>query len=363
MKGLKVFSLILISIFLTISAGFSQSAGASALKTYLNAMEGYKLKTAYNSVAPEEMKYKTFQQFAKENPVPFLKAMQMANKNFFKFRIVNEKAAEPNNIIVETMDIEFPDSDITYAQLYKILQMSGKNKKNSPSLTRPADILKIMRQMFKKEGINKIPFKKVKKKMSVIKVKNKWYVKPGWKAEAMAKKEKEQARELAQKAQRAEFDARSVVNKVNFSGKYIDLEKSVARLKELAKLSPESEYIKGELSRLTKVKDNYNKVRIKAVAIADLPQGFKSLTIEIRNESELAVENFMIEYSLLDGKDNVLKKVDDANIYGSDTLEPPQMGGLKPGTSGKKVIPVSADKSIEKWEKTQIKLKSIHFAR
>ncbi len=363
MKGLKVFLLILISFFSTISVGFSQSAGISALKTYLNAMEGFKLKTAYSFVAPEEIKYKTFRQFEKENPVPFLKAMQMANRNFFKFRIVNEKNTKPDNIIVETIEIKFPGSNITYAQFYKILQMSGRNKKNSSKLTKPADILKTMQKMLKKDGINEIPFKKVEKKISVIKVKNKWYVKPGWKAEAKAKKEKEKARETAQKAQRAEFDAHSTVNKVNFSGKYIDLEKSIARLKELKKLSPDSKYIKDELSRLTKVKDNYNKVKIKAVDIADSPQRFKLLTIEIRNESELALENFMIEYTLLDGKGKVLKKVDDANIYGSDTLEPPRMGGLKPGETGKKVIPVSADKSIEKWEKTQIKLKSLHFAR
>ncbi len=362
MKKSKVFLLIpVLIIFSTISVAFSQSAGVSALKAYLKALEDFKFKTAYNYVAPEEMKYKSFNQFTKENPVPFLKAMRMADKNFFKFKIINQKGAKPDNIIVKTTQIVFPDSDMTNGLLYKIIQMSIRNRK---SIKEPAVILETLQKMFKKEGIKEIPFKKATKKMSVIKVKNKWYVKPGWKKKAMAEKEKEKAREMEQKAQKAEFDARSVVNKFDFSGKYIDLKKSVAKLKELAKLSPDSKYIKDELSRLINVKDNYNKVKIEASGRADgSSPSLKLLTVRIINESKLTVETFMIEYSLLDGKGKVLRKVDDPNIYSSDSLEPPQVGGLKPGKSGKKTVLVNSDKSIKKWEQTQIKLKSIHFAR
>ncbi len=366
MKVFKLVSLLLVlTILLPITSGFSKSDdGIITLKAYLKSLEIFNLNAAYNFVDADEKKYKKLEEFTKENPVLFLKAMRLENKNFLKFKIVNEAGAKPDNIIVETTDLSFPDPDVTYVQIYQMLKMESKRKKKKVNLKTPAGILKAFKGMMKKSGMKKIPFKTVKKKMSVVKVKNNWYVKPGWKEEVLAKQEQEKAREMEQKKQRAEFDARSVAGKASFSGIYTDIENAVSKLKELGKLAPDSKLIKDELARLSKIKDNYKKVTIKALEIKGNIMGkLKKLGIEVKNDSKLTVETYRIEYSLLDANGKVLNKVEDANIYGSDTFDPPVMGGLKPGKSGKKDILVSVDASTEKWAKTEIKLISIHFAR
>ncbi len=312
---------------------------------------------AYGLVAADEKKYKKLKEFTQENPVPFFKAMRLANKNFYKFKIVNEK--DPNNIIVETTDLNFPDPDVTYSMIYKMMQMESKRGKKKTSLKKPADILKAFKSMMKKSGMKEIPFKTVKKKMKVVKVKNKWYVKPGWKEEVLAKREKEKAQEMAEKNQQAEWKARSAIDKAKRSGNY---KEAIDKLEKLHKDAPDSKLIKDGLAQITKLSaaydKNISKVKAKVLEIKTGMMGSLSIKVEIKNESKLTVESFQVEYSLYDKGGKLVKKEVHAQIFSPENFPPFKQG--VPGYVGK--ASVALDK-MEKPAKAKVKLKNVSFAR
>jgi len=360
MRKIVIFLLVFILLALSLpTAGMAaakKSSASSTLKAYLKALETFKLSQAYGYFSPSEKKFKKSKVWLSEYPVTFLKAMRLDNKDFFRFTVM--EGTDENEITVKTVDLVFPDADISYGFMYKMITKSmKKNKSLKPG--NPKHVLQAFKDMVKKEGTTELPFQQVEKKIKMEQIKGKWYVNPGWK-EAALKKEEERNQ------QKLEFEKQSALNKVNFiigQAKMhpSDFTEPMKELEEIKKKYPDMAEADTGIALVKTFRENFLKVVVTALEPTSNPI-FTVVNLEIKNNSEMTLNHFIVEYSFLDSNGKLLKK--EEFQFNSSHLDPSEPNGCKPGYAGKTTMGLSvsdSDAISKTWKKTEVRLKGVNF--
>ncbi|MBN1898399.1 MAG: hypothetical protein JW827_06450 [Spirochaetes bacterium] len=358
MRKLTLFALafFVLALIPASSTAAVKKTSSDALKAYLKALETFKFKQAYNYVSPAEKKSKKLNAFTQEHPVVFLKAMQLDNKEFFQFKV--QEGTDENEITVNTVDLVFPDPDLNYQFMYMIAKQ-GMKKNKSLKPNNPQHVLQAFKEMLKEDGMTELPFKQVEKKFQMEKIKGKWYVNPGWKEAALKKEQARKEREKEMKKQAATRKIDSIVRQAKMMPS--DFNEELKKLEKIKKEFPDVTEVDEAMILMKKFQDNFKKIAIKALEPKATPIS-KIINIEIKNNSEMTLNHFIVEYSLLDDKGKVLKK--EEFQFNSSNLEPSEPDGCKPGYTGQTTMGFSVrdtEAYVKNWAKTEVRLKAVSY--
>jgi hypothetical protein len=346
-----IFAAALVLVMLS-TKSFSQDQEAlNAAQKYLTALETFQFQAAYDNVSAEDRSVKTLEQFQNENAAPFIKAMQMDDKSFFKFVIKNSKA-ENNTVVVNitTTGIVMPgDKDTNYAVLcpmavmFPYIKMDMAQKKQDPTI--PAQVNAAFKNMLPGKGEKKIPFAPVEKVIKLVQTNGKWVVSTGW---------KEAADKLVEAA------AKNIIEMAK--GSSMTYPDAIKRLQDMKLKMPTSKVIADGLALFDNCISSMQKIILTPSDPMINENHGKEITVTISNKSDMKPKSFDVEYTLLDAKGNVLR-VFTWDLKG-EFFVPPAPNGCMPGYVGKMehVQSTSETELIEKWAKTTLKLKSVRYS-